>query len=76
MCHEAENQMEVILDGVKNKQFKAALILLAQTQDKNFKNLDEQLEKISNLIVSNKIDTDIKIEELKKETKVNCTSHK
>ncbi len=43
MCHEAVEQMEIVLEKVEPCELKSALMLLAQTSDKNFKNVGTTL---------------------------------
>ena len=79
MNHKSANQMEQLLKGEPSTLQTKGLIMLAQNQDENFgavdkrfQNVEGKLDKIIELIKTNKESTDERIELLKIETKKGC----
>ena len=90
MCHESESQMAELLKGEPPTLLSKGLNMLATNQDKNFlsidkrfKNIDDKLEELLNLLKLDKKDTDKKfiqmeqhISEQVKQRILNCAEHK
>lgn len=83
MNHKSANQMEQLLKGEPSTLQTKGLIMLAQNQDENFgavdkrfQNVEGKLDKIIELIKTNKESTDERIELLKIDTKKGCEEHK
>lgn len=79
MNHKSANQMEQLLKGEPSTLQTKGLIMLAQNQDENFgavdkrfQNVEGKLDKIIELIKTNKESTDERIELLKIDTKKGC----
>lgn len=79
MNHKSANQMEQLLKGEPSTLQTKGLIMLAQNQDENFgavdkrfQNVEGKLDKIIELIKTNKESTDERIELLKFDTKKGC----
>lgn len=90
MCHESASQMEELLKGEPPTLLSKGLNMLATNQDKNFlsidkrfKNIDDKLEELLNLLKLDKKDTDKKfiqmeqhIGEQVKQRILSCAEHK
>ena len=90
MCHESEGQMEELLKGEPPTLLSKGLNMLAKNQDKNFmsidnrfKNIDDKLEELLDLLKMDKKDTDRKfqnmenhIQEQVKKRSLDCAEHK
>lgn len=83
MCHESQKQMEELLKDERLTLQTKGLMMLSINQDKNFnsvdkrfENVEEKLDRIIDLIEMNKQATDDRIDQLKKQSALNCAEHK
>ena len=90
MCHESTSQMEELLKGEPPTLLSKGLNMLAINQDKNFlsidkrfKNIDDKLEELLDLLKLDKKDTDRKLAQMEnhineqvKQRAVICAEHK
>lgn len=83
MCHESQKQMEELLKDERSTLQTKGLMMLSINQDKNFnsvdkrfENVEEKLDRIIGLIEMNKQATDDRIDQLKKQSALNCAEHK
>lgn len=76
MCKELEKQMSEMLKGSKPTITTKAITILAMDIDKKFENVDNKLDNILDILKENKIDTDLKIKELRDSQIKTCAAHK
>ena len=76
MCHESEQEVKAILEGTKNSSLKSSIIIIAQKQDLNFKNIERQLIEIKSIIISNNTESDKRLNKAIQDRKNDCFEHK